>query len=81
MNIVTMIIIAALAAFVIFLLAPALLIFFAVFGRKKALPFEEYDMEKFKNHYYIPERLPESARSSVVWCNSYLFFFFFRLLF
>ena len=54
MNIVTMIIIAALAAFVIFLLAPALLIFFAVFGRKKAVPFEEYDMEKFKNHYYIP---------------------------
>lgn len=48
------IVVAALAAFVIFLAAPALLIFFAVFYRKKAIPFEQYDLEKFKGHYYIP---------------------------
>ncbi len=54
MNLATAIIIAVSAAFVVFVLAPALLIFFAVFGRKKALPFEQYDIKKFKNHYYIP---------------------------
>ncbi len=54
MDLPAIILIAVSAAFVIFVLIPALLIFFAVFGRKKAVPFEEYDMEKFKNHYYIP---------------------------
>lgn len=46
--------IAAVAAFVIFLAAPAVLIFFAVFYRKEPIPFEQYDWEKFKNHYYLP---------------------------
>ena len=45
---------AAAAAFVVFLAAPALLIFFAVFYRKKTIPFEQYNLEKFKNHYYLP---------------------------
>lgn len=40
--------------FVFFLLIPALLVFFAVFGKKKAIPFEQYDLKKFSSHYYIP---------------------------
>ena len=40
---------AAAAAFVVFLAAPALLIFFAVFYRKKTIPFEQYNLEKFNN--------------------------------
>ena len=54
MDPLTIIIIAVSAAFTVFYLAPALLIFFAVFGRKKAVPFEEYNLKRFKNHYYIP---------------------------
>lgn len=38
----------------VFLGAPALVIYIAVFGRKKAVPFEQYDQEKFKDHYYYP---------------------------
>lgn len=37
-----------------FLMVPAVGTFFAVFYRKKAVPFEQYDLQKFKNHYYIP---------------------------
>lgn len=44
----------AVGLFVLFLLLPALLVFFAVFGKKKALPFEQYDLKKFSSHYYIP---------------------------
>ena len=44
----------AVGLFVFFLLLPALLVFFAVFGKKKALPFEQYDLKKFSSHYYIP---------------------------
>jgi len=40
--------------FVFFLLIPAVLVFFAVFGKKKAIPFEQYDLKKFSSHYYIP---------------------------
>ncbi|MER2149683.1 MAG: hypothetical protein ABS987_11105, partial [Ruminococcus sp.] len=40
--------------FVFFLLLPALLVFFAVFGKKKAVPFEQYDLKEFSSHYYIP---------------------------
>ena len=43
-----------LALFFIFLGAPALVIYFSVFGRKKAPSFEQYDQEKFKKHYYYP---------------------------
>lgn len=45
---------AAAAAAVIFLIAPALVIFFAVFHRKEPIPFEQYDWEKYKTHYYVP---------------------------
>lgn len=48
------VLIAVSAAAVVFLIAPALMIFFAVFYRKKVIPFEEYNLEKFKNHYYLP---------------------------
>ena len=42
------------AAVTAFLIAPALLIFVAVFHHKKTVPFEEYNWEKFKDHYYVP---------------------------
>ena len=45
---------AAAAAAVIFLIAPALVIFSAVFRRKEPIPFEQYDLDKFKDHYYLP---------------------------
>ena len=54
MDPLTIIMITVSAAFFLFLLAPAFVIFFAVFGRKKAPPFEQYDLNKFKDHYYIP---------------------------
>ncbi len=58
--------IAAAAALVIFLIAPAVVIFIFVFSRKNTKPFEEYDWEKFKDHYYVPYlgRI-EAARSFV----------------
>ncbi len=43
----------AAALFVIFLLLPAFTIFFAVFSRKKTKPFEQYNLKKYKNHYYM----------------------------
>ena len=58
--------IALFAALVIFLIAPVVFIFVAVFSRKETKPFEEYDWEKFKDHYYVPYlgRI-EAARSFV----------------
>ena len=54
----------AAALFVIFLLLPALTIFLAVFRRKKTKPFEQYDMKKFKDHYYVAyiDRIAEKRR-------------------
>ena len=48
------VLIAAAAAIFVFLIAPALLIFYSVFHRKKAIPFEKYNQKKYQNHYYIP---------------------------
>ena len=36
-----------------FLIAPALTIFVMVFKRKETKPFEEYNIKKFKKHYYV----------------------------
>ena len=46
------ILIAAAAAVFLFVIAPALLIFIAVFYHKKAIPFEQYDLKKYQNHLY-----------------------------
>lgn len=46
--------IAVAAALFFFLVLPGTLVFFAIFYRKKAVPFEKYDRKKFKDHYYIP---------------------------
>lgn len=54
MNWLVILIVAAVAALVIFLIAPVTFIFVAVFRRKNTKPFEEYDWEKFKDHYYVP---------------------------
>lgn len=54
MNIWGILLSAAAAALFLFLLLPAALVFFAVFYRKNPVPFEQYNQEKFKNHYYIP---------------------------
>ena len=43
----------AAALFVIFLLLPAFTIFLAVFSRKKTKPFEQYNLKKYKDHYYM----------------------------
>ncbi len=48
-----MILIIAGAAFFCFVLLPTLLVFFLVFGRKKAVPFEQYNRRRYRNHYYI----------------------------
>lgn len=66
MNWWVILLIAAFAALVIFLIAPVVFIFVAVFSRKETKPFEEYDWEKFKDHYYVPflGRI-EAARSFV----------------
>ena len=39
------VLIAAAAAIFVFLIAPALLIFYSVFHRKKAIPFEKYNQK------------------------------------
>lgn len=48
------VIIGILTALFVFFIAPALLIFVAVFSRKKTVPFEDYNWERFKDHYYVP---------------------------
>lgn len=67
------------AAVFFFLVLPDALVFFAIFYRKKAVPFEKYNQKKFKNHYYIPYlgRIAE-ARAQLqanpheeVWIDSY----------
>ena len=73
------ILIAAAAAVFLFVIAPALLIFIAVFYHKKAIPFEQYDLKKYQNHYYIPflSRIAaarewiQSKPHTRVWQNSY----------
>lgn len=42
-----------LALFTVFVVIPALGVFFVVFRRKETKPFEEYDIKKYKNHYYV----------------------------
>ncbi len=54
MNLWTILCIALAAALMFFLVLPAFVIFFAVFSRKKPVPFEDYDQKKYKNHYYMP---------------------------
>lgn len=48
------ILIAAVGVFFLFIVVPTVLAFIAVFIRKEAPTPEEYDWEKYKDHYYIP---------------------------
>lgn len=54
MNLWGVLLLIAAALLFFFLILPAVLVFFAVFYRKKGVPFEQYDPEKFKSHYYMP---------------------------
>lgn len=54
LNVFLIILIIALAAALLFFVIPAVLIFFAVFYRKTPVPFEEYNLKKYKNHYFVP---------------------------
>ena len=73
------ILIAAAAAVFLFVIVPALLIFIAVFYHKKAIPFEQYDLKKYQNHYYIPflsriaaaRKWIQSKPHTRVWQSSY----------
>ena len=43
-----------LAGLVLLYIVPSVLVFFAIFYRKDPLPFDEYDLEKHKDHYFVP---------------------------
>ena len=58
------------AAVTAFFIAPALLIFVAVFHHKKTVPFEEYNWDKFKDHYYVPYLGRIERERDFVWSHS-----------